>query len=654
MSHLLAMSFDMLASPSIQLRSWADANANAAATGWGFAWYPGENLAAQVIKDPVSTGDTALTRVLRDWDRFRAVNFVCHIRGAAKRVTQQDTPPFARSYAGRDWVLAHNGDLERGYRDKLSLGEAPQFEPVGRTDSEWILCWLLGKIVASGARSLAGFGWPALHALLREINALGTANLVFSDGRDLVAFRDGTSFNELHVTRRKPPHGHTELSNQAVSVRFEGPFDHNNAMVLVATQPLSPNWRLLEPGEMLVSRRGAITWTSHPEQHATMTAPPPVAAVVQQGQTQVQTQAETQQGQGRENQAQPNAAPPTQDPPRIHSPETLISSAPLGLESRLLRVVHQTVYTYEQAVERSSHVFRLQPRHDVTQNLLAHSLRMTPTARSTRYHDVFDNHTVAVDIESPYTQLELVAESLVRVMKPNPLASPDRHSTIPLVWMPWQRQMMMPYLLPPELPETQLRELWDYAMSFVERQDYNLADILDDLNQTIYNDFAYQSGSTTLETTPFDVYVSRHGVCQDFANLFICIARLLGVPARYRVGYIFTGADYKNTIQSEASHAWVEVYLPQIGWRGFDPTNGCQSGMDHVGVAVGRNFRDATPTQGTLFKGGGPETLSASVRVEAVSDDEADDLLARWGSPAELAPAPGAPAQPAPAAQPAS
>jgi transglutaminase-like putative cysteine protease len=210
----------------------------------------------------------------------------------------------------------------------------------------------------------------------------------------------------------------------------------------------------------------------------------------------------------------------------------------------------------------------------------------------------------------------------VRLHREDPLhvRSPVQRDTIPLVWMPWQRQMMLPYLLPPELPESELRELNDFAMSFVRRNDHDLLESLLEINRTIYNDFAYVSGSTTLETTPFQVYSSRRGVCQDFANLLICMARLLNVPARYRMGYISTGADYRNRIQSDASHAWVEIYLPWIGWHGLDPTNGCQVNLDHIRVACGRNFRDATPTSGTIYKGGGMETLVLGVRVEELPD----------------------------------
>jgi transglutaminase-like putative cysteine protease len=184
--------------------------------------------------------------------------------------------------------------------------------------------------------------------------------------------------------------------------------------------------------------------------------------------------------------------------------------------------------------------------------------------------------------------------------------------------MPWQRQMMNPYLLPPELPETELRELSGFAMSFAARRENDLLETLIDLNDAIHRDFKYIHGVTTLETSPFEVYTQRRGVCQDFANLFICLARLLGVPARYRVGYIYTGTEHYNQIQSEASHAWAEVYLPQVGWRGFDPTNGCLVDLDHVRVAAGRNYRDATPTAGTLYAGGHGEKLEVSVRVRRI------------------------------------
>ena len=192
-------------------------------------------------------------------------------------------------------------------------------------------------------------------------------------------------------------------------------------------------------------------------------------------------------------------------------------------------------------------------------------------------------------------------------------------SSFPLVWMPWQRNQLAPYLLPPELPESELTDLTDYAMTFVNRNDYDLFDTLMDLNATIFKEYQYVQGSTTLATTPFQVYTSRRGVCQDFSNLFICMMRLLGVPARYMCGYVYTGPKNANHPQSESSHAWVQVYLPEVGWCGFDPTNGILTQTDHVRVACGRTYADATPTSGAIFVGGGAEKLEVQVRVE-ISD----------------------------------
>src|SRR5262249_62314549 len=107
--------------------------------------------------------------------------------------------------------------------------------------------------------------------------------------------------------------------------------------------------------------------------------------------------------------------------------------------------------------------------------------------------------------------------------------------------------------------------------------------------------------------TPSRASVPRRAACRACATLLIGLARLLGVPARYRMGYIFTGAAYRNRASADASHAWVELYLPWIGWHGLDPTHGCQVNLDHVRVACGRNYRDATPTSGTVHKAGATE-----------------------------------------------
>jgi transglutaminase-like putative cysteine protease len=303
----------------------------------------------------------------------------------------------------------------------------------------------------------------------------------------------------------------------------------------------------------------------------------------------------------------------------------VVQATPQRAEPRSYDIVHRTVYRYREPVERSSHLLKLTPAHDRWQRVQHHSLELKLDGKvfegkQIDFDDVFGNRARRVMIEKAYSELSVEARSRVDLLDIDPLAFKPLHArrAIPLVWMPWQREMMAPYLLPAELPETQLQELAEYAMTFVERNDYDLIGTVLDMNRSIFKEYKYIQGATTVATTAFDVYANRRGVCQDFTNLFICLARLLSIPARYACGYVYTGPKAENTAQSEASHAWVELYLPEVGWEGFDPTNGVLTQTEHIRVAHGRSYVDATPTSGTIYVGGGTETLEVSVRVEPI------------------------------------
>ncbi|MDX1567068.1 MAG: transglutaminase family protein [Longimicrobiales bacterium] len=291
------------------------------------------------------------------------------------------------------------------------------------------------------------------------------------------------------------------------------------------------------------------------------------------------------------------------------------------VRTQRLQVTHVTTYRYENPVLRSSHLLRLRPESGVLQNLEQYDLSISVDASKRDFEDVFGNRTTLLDVSAPFQEMRIESRSVVRVGgrgQDDPYLEHDRPS-LPLVWMPWEHQVLFPYLLPPELPAFQLQELTEYARTFSVRNGSDLFWTLRDICQTLKREYSYTPYSTDLETTPYEVYQTRQGVCQDFANLFICLARLNHVPARYRVGYLYTGGRYENEVQSEASHAWAEVYLPWVGWTGFDPTNGILTDLDHVRVARGRNYRDATPTSGIIYEGGGAESLEVDVKVVQLS-----------------------------------
>ncbi len=582
MPNLLAMSFEGELAPSFDLHCLQPGQP--LPDGWGIGYYPAGEPCASVLKEPAPPRGSIRGELVRAWEHLESSLFVLHIRKATWGPnTDANTQPFVRSWGGRQWMLGHAGSLEARLDEEMD----PRFEPVGATDTERVFCVLLGRIASRDWRSIADCDLAVLHEWLLELNALGSLDLVLCDGRHLLAYADRFGPQALHLAELLPPYSGAVLGDVDVSVDLARRGSKPRKGCVVASAPLLSEgtgpalaWRQLARGELVLLCEGAVVGDLLPSEAL-------LAGVRPSGNL-----------------------PPARDERR-----KIARKPPARLS-----VTHRTSYRYTGPVERSAHLFRLFPMHDRLQALEECDVTVSVEGRWHDFDDVFGNRARRVVLETPYRELTVVARSRVHALDADPLGFDLRHvrTSVPLVWMPWQRTMLDPYLHPPELPESQLAELHDYAMRFVARNDGDVAGTVLDLNDAIHREYAYAQGTTTLETDAFDVYARRRGVCQDFANLFICLARLMGIPARYVCGYVFTGPSAENTRQSEASHAWVQVYLPEVGWRGLDPTNGTVTSTDHVRVAVGRNYLDATPTSGTIYVGGGGETLEVDVRVDRI------------------------------------
>jgi len=566
------MSFEGEIAPAFDLRCLHEGHRPP--DGWGLGYYPGDEPSASLLKEGASQLVGRRVESLRAWEHLPSSLFLLHLRTATwGGPTPANTQPFCRTWGGRDWLFAHAGSLHH------RLSSQGLFEPVGATDTEMIFCELLNRISARGWKNLGDVDLVVLHNELRELNTHGTLSVVLTDGRDLVAYADQRDEVKLYTWSLVPPYGALAFADDDVEVNLASRQVSLRKGMMVSSAMLQPtdgqaaDWKTLAPGELIVLRQGVVRARVGGDSLA-------VAVVPLQG--------------GRSL------------PPR-----------PAQAFVRRLQVTHRTIYRYQTPVQRSIHFLRLMPIHDRLQTLLHYNLQVSVDANVIEYDDVFGNRVRKLRVDTPFTELRIEAHSQVELLDTDPLSyrPPHARSSIPLVWMPWQRRMLEPYLLPPELPESELEELAKYAMSFVERNDYDLLDTLLDMNATIYREYAYRPATTNLQTTAFDVYIHRRGVCQDFANLFICLARLLGVPARYMCGYIYTGPKHENYLQSEASHAWVQMYLPEVGWKGFDPTNGIITQTDHIRLAMGRMFVDATPTAGTIYLGGQGESLEVDVVV---------------------------------------
>jgi transglutaminase-like putative cysteine protease len=163
-----------------------------------------------------------------------------------------------------------------------------------------------------------------------------------------------------------------------------------------------------------------------------------------------------------------------------------------------------------------------------------------------------------------------------------------------------------------------------------------LLEAVADLMHRIHTEFTYESQSTQINTPALQALAQRKGVCQDFSHIMIACLRTLGLPARYVSGYLLTqpAPGEVKLIGSDASHAWVSVYVPDLmnaqgevqsqRWCDFDPTNdrwGWHSpGQDYVTVAHGRDFGDVSPLRGVIH-GGARHRLTVGVTVSAFDEN---------------------------------
>ena len=275
---------------------------------------------------------------------------------------------------------------------------------------------------------------------------------------------------------------------------------------------------------------------------------------------------------------------------------------------------HVTRFRYSAPVRESVMELRMQPRSEGPQTLRSFQIATNPRAQLYAYTDHLGNAVYHFNMLREHEELRIEAQAVVEMA-----SFPERPAKLDdLEWSRYNGfnlnddhfDMLEPSKYARPSPEL------DAFMRIADLQK-PVGDPLSallTLQRGIYDSFEYQSGITEVNS-PIEVALEqRRGVCQDFAHIMTAIARQWGVPTRYVSGYLYHKGCHDRSA-ADATHAWVECWLPSIGWIGFDPTNNIMAAERHVRAAVGRDYGDTPPTRGT-YKGGADSELSIAVSLE--------------------------------------
>lgn len=283
------------------------------------------------------------------------------------------------------------------------------------------------------------------------------------------------------------------------------------------------------------------------------------------------------------------------------------------------RIEHKTLYHYDSPVSVAQQLVRLQPRSLPWQRSLSFNLQCTPEPHSTLLeYDYFGNSIRSLGFVGAHTELELLTTSQIEVydrpwvnalMSDSPSWESVRSSLAGNEEAQVSEFRFPTTLVPHFLPAVEFaRE------SFTSRRP--LLEACFDLMMRLHATFEYAPGQTDSDSTVAEVWKTRKGVCQDFAQIMICALRGLGLAARYVSGYLRTEPPpgQPRLVGSDASHAWVAVWCPRWGWVEFDPTNKQLANTDYIIIAWGRDFTDISPVRGVISGSSGHE-LKVEVTV---------------------------------------
>lgn len=286
------------------------------------------------------------------------------------------------------------------------------------------------------------------------------------------------------------------------------------------------------------------------------------------------------------------------------------------------RVRHTTRYEYELPVNVCHNRVCLTPKNQPNQTRIKSQVLIDPVPNELRNRvDYYGNELIFFSIYKEHEILEVTSRSEVTL---EPAIATAQAQTSPILWQDIRGVLdqenefkIVEYTLPsqfiPHSPE---------VMHFAKDCFVNGASmwtVCHDLMTKIFRDIEFKPGFTTINTPVETVIKARKGVCQDFAHLMITALRGFGIPARYVSGYLETlpPPGKKKLIGADASHAWVSVYFPSIGWVDFDPTNGLLPAAKHITVAHGRDYMDVAPIKGIVFSSG-EQQLKVEVDVESI------------------------------------
>jgi transglutaminase-like putative cysteine protease len=280
-----------------------------------------------------------------------------------------------------------------------------------------------------------------------------------------------------------------------------------------------------------------------------------------------------------------------------------------------ITVTHSTAYYYDFPVFLQPHVFRLRPRMNSAQRLLTFDIRIAPSpVGTTECLDQDGNLTLNAWFDAITRELSVLTRFTVEMLRENPFdyILPAESLTLPL----WYEEPLCAALTPYRNDARVAESVKKYAQSIAATAQWNTLSFLTALSRDVFQTCRQAIRPEGPPWPSARTLRLREGSCRDLAVLFCDVCRVMGIAARFVSGYESASAGCQDSYM----HAWAEVYLPGVGWRGYDPSRGLAVFNGHIAVAAGFDHDLASPVAGS-YSGGSHSQMKASLCVQVDDGD---------------------------------
>ncbi|MGA0603043.1 transglutaminase family protein [Caulobacter sp. KR2-114] len=281
--------------------------------------------------------------------------------------------------------------------------------------------------------------------------------------------------------------------------------------------------------------------------------------------------------------------------------------------SRLI-IRHETRYDYERPVRFGLHRLLVRPRDSHAIRIGAATLTLSPPGETRWAYDALGNCVCWFSPQGEARRLTILSELEIERF-PAPLAALPIHdpkSASPVDYDLTDRAVLAPFMAP---ADEDVEGLMPWLRGQAGLVGGTALEFLLRLTWSIHEQFEYIARWEEGVQSPARTLATGSGTCRDFAWLMVEGLRRLGYAARFVTGYLHSpGAAVRG---AGATHAWCEVFLPELGWTEFDPTNGLAESSSLIPVAVSRTPAEAAPISGAIFGDPGRCDLTVDVDVSA-------------------------------------